>query len=205
MRKFFIPITFIFLVTGLIGCASNKNLADASTGKIPEWYSNVPKDPNYFFAANSQTSRDMQMAVDKATTAARADISRQVQTKMSSLQKLFGQEVGTSDNSQILSQFTQATKSVTDESLSGSHVSKQKIVKNGNIFRAYVLVEYPVGAANKALMQQLKANNHLYTRFQASKAFQELNKEVKQYDDWKKNQGQGQVQSQSGSPSNNNK
>lgn len=203
MKRLFIPILFFVSIIYVAGCASNKNLANTSTGKIPEWYTNVPKDPNYFFAANSQTSQDMQMAVDKATTGARADIARQVQTKMSSLQKLFGQEVGVSDSSQILSQFTQATKSVTDESLSGSHVSKEKIIKAGDIFRAYVLVEYPVGAANQALMQQLKTNNHLYTRFQASKAFKELDQEVKQYNEWKKTQEQGQNTTQPQNQNNN--
>lgn len=197
MKKIILPIILSLSVIYLVGCASHKNLVDASTGKIPKWYSNVPQDPNYFFAANSQTSRDMQMAVDKATTAARADIARQVQTKMSGIEKLFGQEVGTSDNSEILSEFTQATKDVTDETLSGTHVTKQKIMKDGNTFRAYVLVEYPIGAANQALMQQLKTNNHLYTRFRASQAFKELDSEVKKYEEWKKNQ----VQSQSQTPS----
>jgi len=190
MRRMFISLVFLTSLIYLTGCASNKNLSDTSTGNIPDWYSNIPHDPNYFFATNSQTSRDMQMAVDKATEGARADIARQIQTKLSNLQKRFRQEVGTSDNSQLLSQFTEVTKNVTDESMSGTHVAKQKILKDKNAFRAYVLVEYPIGAANKALMQQLKQNNHLYTRFKASQSYKELNKEVKQYDKWKQNQGQ---------------
>jgi len=197
MRRILVSLVFLTSLIYLSGCASNKNLTDTSTGNIPDWYTNIPHDPNYFFATNSQTSRDMQMAVDKATVGARANIARQVQTKLSSLQKRFRQEVGTSDSSQLLSQFTEVTKNVTDETMSGSHVSKQKVLKDKNAFRAYVLVEYPVGAANKALMKQLKQNNHLYTRFKASQAYKQLDKEVKQYDQWKKNQAQqGQPQAQ---------
>lgn len=197
MKKVILPFIFLATIFYLSGCASNKNLANTTTGNIPNWYSNVPHDPNYFFAANSQTSRDMQMAVDKATTGARADIARQIKTNLQSMEKQFGQEVGTSDNSQLLSQFTEATKTVTDETMSGTQVSKQKIVKDGNAYRAYVLVEYPIGAANKALMQEIKKNNHLYTRFRASQAFKELNKEVKKYEASQKNMSQNQTQSQS--------
>ncbi len=36
----------------------------------------------------------------------------------------------------------------------------------------------PIGEANKALMEQIRANRRLYTEFKASKAFQELDAEL---------------------------
>jgi hypothetical protein len=191
--KYLLTFT-IFLAAGMIGCGGSKSLQSAGTGDVPEWYTNVPQDPNYLFAANTQTSQDMQLATDKATEAARADIARQLQVKIEGLQKRFSEETGTSNDAQLLQMFTQAEKTVVDETLTGSRVKNQKIVKDGNLWRSYVLVEYPIGAANEALMQQIKSNNQMYTRFRASQAFKELQEEVDKYEKYKQEQSQQQTQ-----------
>ncbi len=92
--------------------------------------------------------------------------------------------------------FTQAEKTIVSTTLQGSKVRSQKIVKDGDLWRAYVLVEYPIGAANEALMQQIKNNNQMYTRFRASQAFKELQDEVDKYEKFKQQQEQGQQQPQ---------
>jgi len=185
-----ISIAFIsiFALT-LLGCGSgSQSIGETSTGDVPDWYTNVPKDPSMFFAPSSQVSSDMQLAVDKAMNAARTELGRMVETKISGLQKRFTEETGTANNSQLLDMFTQASKNVVSTSLSGSKESKKKIVKDGNNWRAYVLVEYSVGAASEALMQQIKTNEQMYTRFRASKAFEDLDKETKEYEEAKKKQ-----------------
>ncbi|HWP83064.1 MAG TPA: LPP20 family lipoprotein [Bacteroidota bacterium] len=175
----------------LVGCGGGaKTMQSAETGDIPDWYLNVPRDPNYLFAVNTATSQDLQLAFDKAITAARAEIGRQVEVKINALQKRFEEETGAGADAQILSSFTQATKTVVSTSLSGSRVSKQKQLRDGNMWRAYVLVEYPVGAANEALMQQIKQNERMYTKFRESQVFKELDEETKKYDEWKKQQNQ---------------
>ena len=179
------------LGAAIIGCGGSQSLQSAGTGDIPDWYTNVPQDPNYLFAANSQTSQDMQLATDKATEAARADVARQLQVKIEGLQKRFNQETGTGNDAQLLQMFTQAEKTVVDETLTGSKVKNQKIVRDGNLWRSYVLVEYPIGAANEALMQQIKNNNQMYTRFRASQTFKELQDEVDKYEKYKQEQNQG--------------
>lgn len=172
----------------LISCGGSKTLQSVGTGDIPEWYTNVPQDPNFLYAANSQASQDMQLAVDKATAAARADIGRQLEVKIQGLQKRFAEETGTGNDAQILQMFTQAEKTVVSTTLNGSRVKNQKFVRDGNLWRAYVLVEYPIGAANAALMQQIKSNNQMYTRFRASQAFKELQDEVDKYEKFKQEQ-----------------
>ncbi len=179
------------LGAAIVGCGGSQSLQSAGTGDIPDWYTNVPQDPSYLFAANTQTSQDMQLATDKATEAARADIARQLQVKIEGLQKRFNQETGTGNDAQLLQMFTQAEKTVVDETLTGSKVKNQKIVRDGNLWRSYVLVEYPIGAANEALMQQIKNNNQMYTRFRASQTFKELQDEVDKYEKYKQEQSQG--------------
>ena len=184
---------FLLLVIGLIsvfyiGCGSNKQLSQTNEGNIPDWFLNVPQDPNYIFQPSTATSQDMQLAIDKATQDARAEVARTVQVKMEGLQKKFDEEVGVKDNSTLLQQFTQATKSVVSESLNGSQVKQKQISKDGQVWRAYVLVQYPIGAASDAFLKQIKNNNEMYTRFRASQTFKELNDEVQKYEDWKAKQ-----------------
>lgn len=174
----------------LIGCGGSKPLPNTDTGDVPDWYSNVPSDPNYLFAVNTSTSKDMQLAVDKAVQAARTEIGRQVELKITGLQKRFQEETGIGDDAQLLDQFTQASKSVISTSLTGSKEKQKKIVKDGNNWRAYVLMEYPLGAAQQALREQIKKNEQLYTRFQASKTYKELDDEVGKYEQGKTNQPQ---------------
>lgn len=189
MRILSLTLLLALFTVVLMGCGGGpKTLQSASECDIPEWYSTIPQDPNYLFAAKTATSQDMQLAVDKATTDARAEIGRQTELKIQGLQKRFDEEVGVSTDAQLMSQFTQANKTVVSTSLSGSRQKSQKLCKDANLWRAYVLVEYPVGAANEALMQQIKKNNEMYTRFRSSQTFKELDEEVQKYEEWKKSQ-----------------
>jgi len=188
MRNSFFVLLFIALIA--TGCGGSKqSMQSADTGDIPGWYMNVPNDPNYLYAPNTQVSQDFQLAVDKATTGARSEIGRQIEVKLKSLQKKFTEETGTGQDAELLQMFTQAEKTVVSTTLSGSKVKHVKRVRDGKMWRAYVLVEYPIGAANEAFMTQLKKNKQMYTRFRATKAFKELDEEVEQYEKYKEKQG----------------
>jgi hypothetical protein len=45
------------------------------------WYTNLPDDPNYLYAAATDTQRDLQLAVTSAKQAASNDITRQIESK----------------------------------------------------------------------------------------------------------------------------
>ncbi len=173
----------------LVGCGgSSEPLQKTDTGDVPEWFLSPPSDPNYLHAVNTSTSKDMQTAVDKATQAARTEIGRQVEVKINGLQKRFTEETGIGDDAQLLDQFTTASKTVVSTSLSGSKEKQKKIVKDGSNWRAYVMVEYPLGAAQEALREQIKKNEQLYTRFRASQTYKELDDEVNKFEQSKKGQ-----------------
>ncbi|MEW6753262.1 MAG: hypothetical protein AB1505_20120 [Candidatus Latescibacterota bacterium] len=163
----------------LLGCASTGPKTDM--GDIPDWYLSPPTDDSYIFAPATSTSRDMQMAVNKAKAQAQTAIAGQLETKLGNLTKQFQEEVGSGEDSELLEQFTSATKIVVQQTLNGARVDQQKLLTEKGIYRAYVLMSLPVGAANQALMEKIKANQNLYTRFRASQAFEELNKELEAY------------------------
>jgi hypothetical protein len=113
-----------------------------------------------------------------------------MEVKVNGLQKKFEEETGVGQDAQLLSQFTSASKTVVSTQLSGSRIKFQKQLREGNLWRAYVLMEYPIGAASEAMMKAIKANNQMYTRFRATESFKDLDKEVEKYEEWKKQQTQ---------------
>ena len=93
--RIFISFLLVTLSLMLTGCGGSKSLEATDTGDIPDWFTNVPKDPNFLYGAKTATSRDLQLAFDKAATDARAEIGRQVEIKVEGLQKRFQEETGT--------------------------------------------------------------------------------------------------------------
>ncbi len=190
MKHVYFFSVLIILVLITVNCGGNKDLSQTGAGDVPEWFLTTPTDPNYIFVSRTATSQDMQLAIDKATTDARAEIARTIEIKMEGLQKRFDEEVGVRENATLLSQYTQATKTVVSESISGSEVKEKTISKDGDIWRAYVLVQYPIGAANDALVKQLRKQEEIYTRIRSTETFNELETEVQKYEEWKKQQDQ---------------
>jgi hypothetical protein len=188
IAKSFLPIFTVIVL--LAGCGGSKEVAQPGASDIPDWYTTPPSDPNFLFAPKSATSADMQLAIEKASADARADISRQMEVRVQSLVKKFDEEVGTGNDTQLLSQFTSASKQVTSNVLTGSKIKYQKVTREGNGYRAYVLMQLPVGAAADQLLQSMKKNDKTYTRFRATETFKELDDEAKKYEEFKKSEGQ---------------
>ena len=176
----------LVLVSLIAGCAGPKELHEAESAEIPKWYTNPPQDDDYLTEAATATSQDMQMSVDAALVAARAGIARQVEVKMTATQKRLQDEVA--PDAALTQRFKQTITSIVSESLTGSRVRHQEVSRDGSIWRAYVLAEYPVGAANQALMQRLQASNEMSTRLRSSEAWKELEAEVVAYEEWKDSQ-----------------
>lgn len=182
VKLFFLLLSIVVLSS----CGGSKSLPDTDAGDIPEWYLNTPEGANYIYASASSVSRDMELAISKATTEVRAKLARTLEVKVNSMQKKFEEEVGSGENSELLSQFTQATKTIVSKELTGSKIIKKKIEKDGGNWRAYVLAEYPIGAAQQAFLNQISSDKNNYTRFRSTEAFKELETDVDKYEKSKK-------------------
>lgn len=185
-----IAILLAFSSLLLFGCGGGQQVVSkGDVGAIPEWFDNPPKDPNYIFEVGTGSSKDLQLARDKAADAARMNIGKTIETRFKGFSKRFQEEVGIGAESEYLDQFTQATKAVVSMTLRGVEVERTKTVPEKGLYRVFIMMKYPLGAASEALMNKLKQQEHLYTRFKASKAFDELEEEVEQYEEYKKEQG----------------
>ncbi|MBT3346725.1 MAG: hypothetical protein HN712_17840 [Gemmatimonadetes bacterium] len=147
----------------------------------PDWMFEVPQSDDHLTATATATSRDMQVALDKARTTAQAEIAQQLGARLDDVTRRFVDEAGEGINSELLSAFTATTKAITSQRITGTHVVEREVRAENDIYRAYVMMRMPIGAANQRLMQQMSQNDALYTRFRASKAYAELEEEIRRF------------------------
>jgi hypothetical protein len=161
--------------------------------QVPEWYAKPPSDPNYLYAPATFKATDMGFSVEHSMGVGRDELARQVAVRVTNMMKRFQEETGGDEaNAEFLSTVSTVSKSITDEVIKGSNCKEKKIYKEGTkSFRTYTLMELPIGAMNAALMDKIKENNNMYTRFRASQGFQELEQETQKYEQFKKEQGEG--------------
>jgi hypothetical protein len=190
MKKLLLGVFLLVLL--VLGCAS-KSTVKVGDIDIPQWYLEAQADPDYIFGKATSTSVDLQLAIDKAKQGARLDIAENLESHIMALVKKFDEEVGGTEEGEYLTQFTQVSKNVVDQTLVGSRENKTKVKAEGKGYRAFVLMELPIGKAREELLKQLYSgeNENLYTRFRASQSFQELKEEVESLRKYKKGEEEG--------------
>lgn len=125
-------------------------------------------------------SRSTQLAVTKAKVEARKNLAQLVQVKIENLEKAFVEEVGEARGSELNELFSSATKQITSQTLQGTVPKIQKYETNDGITTAYILMVLNPDIIRDSL--QNSSAKHLYERFRASKAFAELDQEMKEYE-----------------------
>ena len=188
--------SFVLLLALAVGaCSHGSRTSDltpppsrATIRAMPGWYLKPPKDDHYVFGAATAVSQDLQIAIDKAQAEGRNLLAQQLEVKYGSLTKRFAEETGRSVDAQLLDMYTSVYKATVSQVLYGSRPRQQEVKPEGPVYRAYVLMELPTGEAAKRLMEQVKANEQMYTRFRASEAWKELDAEVLRYEAWKREQ-----------------
>lgn len=126
-------------------------------------------------------SRNTQLAISKAKVEARKNLAQLVSVKIENLEKAFIEEVGEASSSEMNELFSSATKQITAQELQGTVPKMQKYEVNDGVTTAYVLMVLNPDIIDASLKKN--DTKHLYERFRASKAFEELDKEMKEYEE----------------------
>ena len=104
---------------------------------------------------------------------------------MNGLVKRAQEDTGLGEDSDLIDQFSQTQEQVIATSLKDWKVSEKEIQEeksnNQRIYRAYVLIEWDEGAANKRLLQKIKEDEKLYTLMRSTELFEEMDKKVEKY------------------------
>ncbi len=186
-------ISLAFLAASAVACSHPKPVTDGAPvpskevlRNLPGWFAKPPTDDKYLYGPATAVSRDLQIAINKAEAEGRNNIAQQLEVKYASVNKRFAEEVGRDAGSQLLDQYTQVYKSTVSQVLYGSRTKQQSMRVEGGVYRAFVLMELPTGEVAKKLMDQIRTQEQLYTRFRASEAFKELDAEIERYEAWKR-------------------
>lgn len=128
-------------------------------------------------------SRDLQTGMNKVELEARARLSRSLESRISSLQKRFQEEVGREPGDH----FSQTVKGLSDQLVRGTALAETPFEQDGEgNYRVYGLMVLDPGFYGKALSAQLEADKALRDRWRASRAYKELNEEMAAFQEWKR-------------------
>lgn len=131
----------------------------------------------------SSKSGDLQMAREKVEQASRAQLARSLEAKVTTLQSQFKEEAG----EEFLEHFKSVSKTVTSRVLNGTTLSDFEYVEQeGGKYEGWGLMIMDPKLFRDALAEEMNADKAMKTRFMATKAYEELDKEVAQYENFKK-------------------
>jgi len=150
--------------------------------EAPDWYKEKISMPGYFASAGTDVSSDMQFALDKAMMAAKISIASQIGSYISSTLKLYISESGEPTDATVSTEVERVGKEMVSEvKLHDFEIEKHQIIRDGQHYRAYVLLKMPKGVVNNAVVSQAKKNKTIAPRVEKSAAFQELEKELEKF------------------------
>jgi len=147
---------------------------------VPEWMLILPESDKAFYSAGTAVSRDMQLAIDKANLAAKRNLADRIGGELSSQIKEFVIEGGDMYSTDLITvDIERVTKNVMARiNVAGYVPSKMEVYPLGTMYRVYSLIEYPIGARNDILIEQIRRNRALYAHVRSSVAFKELEAET---------------------------
>jgi hypothetical protein len=148
-----------------------------TTAEIPEWYVNPPRDDSAHYAAGTANSADLEFAVAKAILAAKRAMADRFGGSVSAQHKELLQEVGGKAEPAVASDRT-TTNRMTEVVLHGYTVVETKLVASDTQYRAFVLLQFPLANAVSPPGRKPEPEAVQETKLKATKAFEELQKDI---------------------------
>ena len=196
--KYFTSLLFLILMLGaVISCAPRAGSPEAQllmqkkvldkkietvetmSDKTPKWCKNVPTSNFARYSCGTGISSNLNIAQSRALMAAKRQIADQLQGEISILTEDFTKSIGDGPMERVQQQFEIITRNVTSPTkLSGYQISKTETLSEEGNFIHYLLIEYPIGAANTALIAEIRKNEVLSTQENAEKAMAKLEAEI---------------------------
>ncbi|MDZ7292452.1 MAG: LPP20 family lipoprotein [candidate division KSB1 bacterium] len=182
-RMLLLVLSAVCLLFLACGGAKKMTSGEGSTGATnlaspPAWFSSVPSHKDTLYAAATATSKDLQLAIDKATLQARTGIGEQISSRLKSMAQRLITEAGEGVESQLSAATERVIQNTVNVELVGSKVMKQSQTMENGLWRCYVLVSYPIGAANAAFVESMKREQVVRARQDLQDAVQRMHDEI---------------------------
>lgn len=136
-------LCFIFFITA---CSVN----------APKWYSKTPTQKGFIYASAMATSKDEQIAIDKAELDAVSKLSARINSKIESRVKTVLEESNVNSDSEIVSAFRKEQAQIVDNVLIGYVVEKKFTDKEDGKWKAYVLVKWDTEIGDRLIEENIE-------------------------------------------------
>ena len=147
-------------LVALVGCSStgvkiaegNKTIDTTKppTVDMPAWYLEVPREEAALYATASETSADLQFSIDRALMSAKRELAFKLENEVSQKFRDYTAENGSGETGTISKDTERLTISNSKfVNLVGIERVRTHVVREGNRYRAFVLVRYSLDASNK--------------------------------------------------------
>ncbi|RPH89145.1 MAG: hypothetical protein EHM72_20740 [Calditrichaeota bacterium] len=136
-------------------------------------------------AVGQGTSVRQDLAQQKAVTAAKGNLAEIFNTKVQRMNKQFQEEIGSENDAEINEAFTTVTKTLTSQVLQGAVTKTSKFFRDKETgqFSCGAVVAIEPDKVNTSILDELqKKDKKLYERFRASQAYEELKREMEEYE-----------------------
>ena len=152
---------------------------ETTTDKMPKWCSKVPSSNLAIYACGYGSSSNLNVARSRAMMEAKRIIADQVQGEISNLTEDFTKSMGSDSSEQVLQNTEIVVRNVVNlTKLAGYKIPESKTIDEEGKFLHYVLLEYPIGEANNALLAEIRKNEFLTTQESSDKAMAKLEAEI---------------------------
>ena len=192
--KYLLSIVTVATI-GLVGCAANPQVKVEQTApapkaqthfettapqarelKVPAWYLQPPETTaQSIFSAGESTGPNLGMAMHKAMLDADAKLAFQMKSMVKSMSKSFKTDNGKygAESSELL------IRKITNTTIIGHQQVDSQITQEGNIYRVFVLMRYPLGESNRLLQESIATGMQEQNQNRGKAAMEELNEGLK--------------------------
>ena len=191
MIRFFLGVAALTTVIVTSGCGKNVTTPDE---QLPNEFAGAPswvlEGCNAYWGddggarlcgvGDAKIGRSMSIARTKATSRARAEISRTLETKVKNMIKDFQEQVTDGESEMTAEQFSSTTVSLSKSTLNGTSVQKTWVSSTSQL---YILVALDVESFENSVREMDEMSNKLrsFIEARARKSFTELEEEMEDY------------------------
>ena len=191
-RTLMLLLSAVMMLGLIVACGGGQKTVDPSKDMIAyedpfqdlQDMSAAIIDAGGIAAVGQSESARQDLAKKKAVTDAQGQLAEIFNTQVNRMKKMFQEEIGSAEDSEINEAFTTVTKVLTSTMLQGAITKKTKYMKDPQTgkFTAGSLVAVEPDKVNMSILDEVKKGKpKLYERFRASQAYDELDQAMEKY------------------------
>ena len=140
---------------------------------LPKWMINLPVNDKYIFASGTNFNKVLQDSIDSASNDAFNRLTVKLSGQIMSILKIFASEIKSDDMFIINNEITKSSSIENIKDLIIGHQTiDTRIIKDGALFRTFILVRYPIKELNKLISRTIENNKNLEELLLESESYQ---------------------------------